>query len=78
MVRAAQATILILIDEAQWTTLQVKLVALKVRPCAGLCSTPPVELGGEYISGDAVTFMAVVRSPFSVPFWPLNVTVLDA
>ena len=46
--------------------------------CGALPSTPLVELVGEYISWDAVTFMGVDRSPFSVLFWPLNVTVLLA
>ena len=46
--------------------------------CGALPSTPPVEFVGEYSSWDAFTVMGVVRSPFSVLFWPLNVTVLNA
>ena len=47
-------------------SLQVKLVAAcPVCGFALLPSAPPVELVGEYISGDAVTFMGVFRSPFS-------------
>ena len=45
----------------QWTTLQVKTCGTKgAALCGALPSTPPVELVGEHISGDAVTFIGSV------------------